>query len=180
MHEQSQLRKRLREVTEAQDEPEYRALLDAAARDYPNTIVLVDSPHPIQRYTCFMHAFGFTEKPEYVAIASRGLNVVFAGPRFAHWLLDKKLLTEVVEAEAHQGDLVFYFNEEECVKHAGLNLGGQRAESKWGKGHLFQHDLFDVPELDGVKVRFFGEAHEIFDGFLVGRPFEEDNGMFLD
>jgi hypothetical protein len=173
------LRRRLEEATEAEDESQYLALLKAATRECQNTIALLDSPYPIERYTCFVHVFEFTEKPEYAAIASRGFNVVFAGPTFAHWLLDKQLLTEVLEAEAREGDLVFYFNDEERVKHAGLNLGSHRVESKWGKGNLFQHDLFEVPESYGVKARFFRKVpyEKAFEYFT---RFAKEKGMFLD
>ena len=126
-----------------------------------------------------MHAFEFTERPEYVAMASRGFNVVFAGPNFAHWLLDKMLLTEVGDTEAREGDLVFYFNEEARAKHAGLYLGGGRVESKWGKAHLLHHDLFDVPESYGLTVRFFRKvgyktAIEYFERFA------RENGLLFD
>ena len=61
------LRRRLEEATEAEDESQYLALLKAATRECPNTIALLDSPYPIEKYTCFVHVFEFTEKPEYAA-----------------------------------------------------------------------------------------------------------------
>jgi hypothetical protein len=174
------LRGRLQAMTEAQSKSEYLAMLAAVARDFPNAIVLLDSPYPIQRYTCLMHVFEFTEKPEYAAMASRGFNVVFAGPTFAHWLLEKQLLTEVGEAEVREGDLIFYFNEEGRMKHAGLSRGVDRVESKWGKGGLFQHGLVEIPSSYGTTRRFFRkipyeEALEYF------RRFAKEKGMlFLD
>lgn len=148
------LRRKLDEVFEAREWPEYLRILDAVTRDLPNGIKLLDSPYPIQRYTCVVHVFEFTEKPEYTAMASRGFNVVFAGPAFVHWLLEKQLLTEVSQADACEGDLILYFDRDRRVKHAGLNRNGH-VESKWGKGGLFQHGLFEIPSSYGTSVRFF-------------------------
>jgi len=174
------LRGKLEEVFEARDWSEYLALLAAATRDFPNGIALLDSPYPIERYTCVVHVFEFTEKLEFVAIASRGFNVIIAGPKFVQWLLEKGLLTEVGEAEAREGDMIIYFDEESQIKHAGLRRGNGRVESKWGKGGLFQHGLFEVPASYGTTVRFFRrvpweEALEYF------KRYAKEKGMlFLD
>jgi hypothetical protein len=50
--------------------------------------------------------------------------------------------------------------------------------SKWGIGHLYQHQLFEVPESYGSKLRFFtrlsyNEAYSYF------RSFAEENGMIV-
>jgi hypothetical protein len=173
------LRRRLQEMTEVEDGSQHPALLDTLTRDCPNTVVLLASPHPPRRYTCAMHVFDFTEKPEYVAIAERGFNRVFAGAAFVHLLLDEGLLNELVPSDAREGDLVLYFNEEGRFKHAGLNLGNNRVLSKWGSGHLFEHGLLEVPESYGTKVRFFKRLaySEAYDHF---RRFARESGMLLD
>jgi hypothetical protein len=63
------LRKRVQEMTEVEDVSRHPALLSEITRDYPNTIAVVESCHPLERYTCVMHVFDFVEKPEYVAIS---------------------------------------------------------------------------------------------------------------
>lgn len=166
-------------MTEVQDVTQHPALLDELTMNCPNTIVLLDSPYPLSRYTCAMHVFDFTEKPEYVAIAERGFNRVFAGGAFVHWLLDRGLLDETAQSDAQEGDLVLYFNDEKRFKHAGINLGGDRVLSKWGIGHLFTHGLFEVPETYGTKVRFFRSLpHEA--AFKYFRCFAEENGVLLE
>jgi hypothetical protein len=102
-----------------------------------------------------MHVFEFTGKTEYEAIARRGFNVVFAGPTFVQWLLEKGSLTEVAEHEARDGDLIVYSDDHGRVKHAGLTRPGRRVESKWGKGGLFEHGVFEVPVSYGNNARFF-------------------------
>jgi len=119
--------------------------------EWPNSVRLLDSPYPIDQYTCLMHVFHFTDKPEYIHCAVRG---VYAGAEFAHWLLSRSELEEKPMPEADDGDLVFYFNGAE-FKHVGIFLGSGRVLSKWGTGHLYEHDLFEVPDSYGNEVRAF-------------------------
>lgn len=149
------------------------ALLDQLTATYPNSIRVLPSPYPVNRYTCLMHVLEFSEKPNYIAIATYpGINV-FAGAEFAHWLLDKGYLTEVSEPVASAGDLVMYFNG--CAfKHVGILQGNARVVSKWGEGHLYEHALWEVPESYGDSVRFFRplsyeDAYEYFTHFAEER-----------
>lgn len=64
-------------------------------------------------------------------------------------------MIEVTPADAREGDLVFYFGDDEQFKHAGLSRTNGRLMSKWGIGHLYEHGVFEVPESYGTKVRFF-------------------------
>lgn len=174
------LRERLEDVFEAESWSEYLTLLAKVSSQFKNKIVLLDSPNPVERYTCVVHVLDFTEKPEFLAIDSRGFNVVIAGPNFLHWLLAKELLTEVAEPDACEGYLVLYFDQNGRIKHAGLTLGNGRVESKWGKGGLLQHDIFEVPASYGSNVRYFrrvqsDQALEYF------KCYAKEKGMlFLD
>lgn len=148
------LRKRLQAMTEIEDTSLHPELLDAIGREYPHTILVLGSAHPIARYTCLVHALGFVGSPEYEMIASRGFNVVFAGSGFARWLLDRGALIEISDADLEEHDLVFYFDNGH-FKHAGLALNDQRIVSKWGRGHLYEHALWEVPQSYGTIVCFF-------------------------
>jgi hypothetical protein len=75
-------------------------------------------PIHIGRYTCVMHVFDFAEKKDYLAMAERGFNRVFAGGGFVHWLLDNGLLDTV--GLSSEPALVLYFDDEERFKHTGL------------------------------------------------------------
>jgi hypothetical protein len=173
-------RRKLDEVTEAPDEPAYLALLKEALERYPNSIVRLNSPHPIARYTCGLHAFGFTEDQEYVRIAGRSFNRIVAGPAFVEWLIENQLLTEVTAAQSSEGALVVYFNAEGQVRHLGLNLAGHRVESKWGTCDLFQHEVFELPKAYGSSVRFFRRlSYE--DAMTFFKRFAKENAMlFVD
>jgi hypothetical protein len=164
----SALREALEEMTHEDDVSRHPALLAALTRECPNTVSLLNSAHPIRRYTCVMHVVDFAEKPDYAAIATSGLGKIFAAGDFVHRLLDHQLLTEVTQSEAREGDIALYFGEAGRFKHAGRMLENGRVVSKWGIGHLYEHEVLEVPESYGNILRFFR-----------GLSYEEAFGHFL-
>lgn len=113
--------------------------------------------------------------------ASYGLGRVFAGADFTRWLIEQGSLAEVSQAEAQDGDLVFYFSKG-IFKHAGLWHPNGRVLSKWGVGHLFDHELFEVPMSYGSEVRFykrlpFEDAYDLFTQFATENdiPFKSED-----
>ncbi len=150
------LRTRLEQITRTSPIAEHGAHIAALAQECPHSIVALASLHPLPTYTCLVHALDFTGKPEYVNIAGRlfGPNV-YAGKDFAHWLLDSGALTSVSEADASDGDLGFYFDNNSRFKHVGLLRAEGRVESKWGNQGLYEHAMFEIPESYGDHVRFF-------------------------
>lgn len=172
------LRKRLQEMTEVEDVSRHPALLSKITRDCPNTVAVLESCTPLKRYTCVMHVFDFVEKPDYVAIAKRGFNRVFAGKAFVHWLLDRGLLEKVQWPDAGRGDVVLYFNEQGTFKHAGLIFAGDRLLSKWGTGHLFEHGVLEVPESYRTGLLLVkGVPYE--EGYKRFCDFAAENGMIF-
>lgn len=162
-------------MTEVQDVGQHAALLHDIGREYPNSICIAESPHPIGRYTCLMHVFHFTEKPEYIDIADYRLGRVYAGAEFAHWLIENERLTEVSQAEAQNGDLIVYFREGR-FKHIGLWQPNGRVLSKWGIGNLYDHELFEIPESYGNDVKFYRRlSYE--DAYDLLTQFAEENGI---
>jgi len=151
----SGLRHALQAMTEETDGARHPELLRELSREHPNTIKILESLHPLHRYTCFVHAFGFTEKPQYVLIAQNGFNSVYASPEFAHWLFDQGRLTEVTESDLVLNDLAFYTSTDGRFRHAAIFFGSGRFQSKWGLGYLFEHRLFEVPDSYGNSARFF-------------------------
>jgi hypothetical protein len=61
------LQERLEDVFEAQNWSEYLALLAEVSREFPNKIVLLDSPYPVQRYGkgCSRIAAAFTRRHDH-------------------------------------------------------------------------------------------------------------------
>ncbi len=61
-------------------------------------------------------------------------------------------------------------------KHIGCCVEGGRLISKWGTGHLYEHEVLEVPLSYGKNVRFFKRLsfEEAFKNFA---RFAEDNGV---
>jgi hypothetical protein len=172
------LREKLQQMIEVDDIDQHPRLLRELSRGCPNSVLLLESEHPIERYTCLVHALEFTEKPEYLAIAKYPFKTTYAGPEFAHWLIDRGNLRVRPETEATPGDLLFYF-EQGHFKHAAVLLSGRRAVSKWGKGHLFEHDIFEVPQSYGSDLRFLERLpyDAAIHSFVC---FAKENGLMVD
>jgi len=147
-----EFRRRLEEMTESGTEPsKHRDMLAAISVEVPNTIQPLKSSLPEKGYTCGMHVFDFSEDPDYINIALRG---VYAGPAFFDWLLANQLLQEVDEADAGVDDLIMYFDDGQW-KHVGFRKLNGRVESKWGPGLLYNHGQWEVLKFYGDRARFF-------------------------
>ncbi|VFQ45923.1 hypothetical protein [Desulfoluna butyratoxydans] len=167
------LRNRLQEMTDVNDVSQHPALLMQLTRDVQNSIRILESGYPIDRYTCVMHAFDFTEKPDYTAIASFGSGRIFAGATFIDWLLARNHLIAVPHGNA--GDLVLYFSNEQ-FEHIGIVGDRARIISKWGTGHLYEHEALEVPSRYGDVLRFYS-ALSYADAYNYFVEFAEENGM---
>lgn len=167
------LRRRLQEMAAVTDVSQHPALLMQLTRDVQNSVRILESEYPIDRYTCVVHVFDFTEKPEYTEIARFGLRSIFAGATFIHWLLARNYLTEVSQGGA--GDLVLYFSNGH-FKHVGIVGYRARITSKWGIGHLYEHESLEVPSSYGDEVRFYS-ALSYADAYSYFVEFAEENGM---
>lgn len=165
-------------MVENDDVAQHATLLQGIVANHPHSINIEHSPHPIDRYTCLMHAFDFTGKAEYIAIADYGLGRVYAGADFAHWLFANGKLEEISNQEALSGDLVIY-SKNGNFKHVGVLQPHGRVTSKWGIGHLYNHEILEVPESYGVDVKYYrslssDHAYNVFVKFAEeqGIPFE--------
>lgn len=72
---------------------------------------------------------------------------------------------KLVESEEPQeGNIIIYFMEGSdipIIKHSGIYLGDGKVKSKWSKGPVFIHDVFNVPYSYGVVVKFFYKTGEV-------------------
>ena len=61
-----------------------------------NSILILDSPHSISRYTCIVYIFDFVENDYYKNIATYfHIKEVFAGPEFMAFLFKNGYLEEI-------------------------------------------------------------------------------------
>lgn len=148
------LRLCLQEMTEHLPVGEHPAGIEALRADTDHTITIVESEHPIERYTCGVYSFHLVENSTYLSVATTGLGGTFAGAEFIQFVLRSHLLVELEPEAATIGDLVMYFNRTE-FKHVGRVAQDQRIQSKWGMGFLYNHEVWEVPAGYGDVVRYF-------------------------
>jgi hypothetical protein len=130
-------------------------LVAEIAAEFGRDIAPLPSMHDLARYTCLVHALEFTENPGYVSVAVLQRPDVYAGKKFAEWLLAQPALVEIDATHAPVGALVMYLDDGGGFVHVGLVEGGARVQSKWGNLGLYEHDVFDVPSDYGSTVRYF-------------------------
>ena len=146
------LRTRLRDVTENGMPESHPRLIEQLRAMYAHTIEVVPSPAPIDRYTCAMYAFDLVEDEEYrnIVLAARG--PVYASTGFVQRLIDHGTLEPLDQPLA--GALVIY-RLNGAVTHIGRMISRDRIESKWGIGHLYRHALLEVPSQYGDELEFY-------------------------
>lgn len=146
------LRDRLAEITVNPRVQEHAALIEALRVGTSHSIAVQQSPYPLARYTCGVHAFHLVGKPAYERVATSGDSGTFAGTEFIEYLFKQKLMTPRPSEAAVLGDLVFY--EGGQYPHVGLVTGPNRVLSKWGTGCLCQHAVWEVPTTYGNEVQY--------------------------
>jgi hypothetical protein len=122
---------------------------------HPHSISVVEDDNAgAHGYNCFMYALGVRQLPPPLVRVAQQVEEAFPGSAFVVELLEGGRLREVEEAAAHAGCVVIYF-ENGLPEHAGIVQQHGFVVSKWGKGHLYRHRLFEVPSIYGDNVRFF-------------------------
>lgn len=170
-----ELRKQLSIMTQNENVANHEAILTSITEGLPNSIRVLPSKVPLDRYTCIVHVFDFTEKPEYVDIAKFGTGRVFGSTEFVHWMLDRGELEEIQSQECQKGDIILYFATGK-VAHGGLVSTNSRVVSKWGMGLLCKHEVFEIPATYGADVRYFQRPpyETVYDLFC---QYAEDSGI---
>jgi len=155
---------------------DHPARVEQLAAEIAHTIVLRESAHPLDRYTCAVHAFHLVEDPTYLKVVTTGLGSTFAGAEFIEFLLTHHLLKFRDEGDQHADDLVMYF-EGEVFRHVGRVLESGRVLSKWGTGCLWEHQVWEVPRAYGDVVRYFvgpneQQSYDLFLKYAESKGFE--------
>lgn len=182
MVDNSELRRRLQEITDAATKQQMNAdqraeMIQELSANHPHSIRQL--PEQRLNYNCFEYAFELVGSHLYEHIAevdcAARRNVFFAGSEFARFLIETGTLIKVGENEARPGDVVTYFDDLGVPQHAGkIASDDQLINSKWGGGPLLEHRLWEVPESYGKAVRFFraipaDKAEQVFSEFCRSR-----------
>jgi len=155
-----EFRKRLSKITEETLLEQHEELVSNLANEHPHSIILkLGKPDGKKsNYNCFIFAFNLTDSPVYEEIASTPPYNVFANSEFCDFLLKKRILEEKTWDDKNEGDIIMYFDEG-VPKHAG-KIYAHRIISKWGTGHLWEHDIYEVPISYGNEYRIFSTLSE--------------------
>jgi len=163
-----ELRSELQKITETSG---FNQIADIAAlgKRHPHSISFVthssEQPHG---YNCFMYALGLVVLPDRLIALARQHEDAFPSARFIARLVDRGL-HNIAAADVEDGDVVIYFDGEGNATHAGIVQGGC-VISKWGTGHIWKHQLFEIPTSYGREARFYrridrDEALRLFEAF---------------
>jgi hypothetical protein len=148
------LRSAITEITERSPVEEHLSRLQELGQRLNHGIKPVESQEPLESYTCAVHAFHLVANPTYVEVASYGLRLTFAGKDFVEFLMRNGTLQPIEEDSAQQGDIVVYLDGINFCHVARLISPG-RALSKWGRGLLVEHGLWEVPTSYGMRIEYF-------------------------
>jgi hypothetical protein len=166
--EDRELRSELQKITETSG---FNQVADIAAlrKTPPHSISFVtESSEQPHGYNCFMYALGLVVLPDRLVALARQHEDAFPSARFMARLVERGL-QNISASDAEDGDLVIYFDAAGNAKHAGIVQGGY-VVSKWGTGHIWKHQLFEIPASYGVEARFYrridrDEVLRLFEAF---------------
>lgn len=148
----SDLRSELFKITENGKPESHQSLIENLKLRYAHSIILMKSEISIDRYTCILFVFNISFDEEYIALAQKCPNTIFANTDFLRFLINHNYLIE--SNDNQKGNLIVYF-EKDAIKHIGKIVNRDLVISKWGTGHLYQHNTFEVPESYGREVKYF-------------------------
>lgn len=94
------------------------------------------------KYNCVMFALGAVDNPQYIDLINHlpDDRDIHADTNFLKYLIEQGQLIP-----DPNGNLIIYSNDEK-ITHIGKIDSADRVQSKWGKGHLYDHAILEVPE----------------------------------
>jgi hypothetical protein len=127
--------------------------LSEIARISSHTISILPSDELLDRYNCIMHALAVVRRLE-----TYPHPLLVARTAFLQHLIDRGVLKP---CEPQAGAIVSW-SSSKGLQHAGRMIARDRAESKWGIGHLCAHGLEELPQRYGDSLAVFSPIHPEF------------------
>lgn len=144
------LRARLQDITCRSDIDGHPPAVEALKSEFSHTIRLVERANQALPRNCYEWAFDLCPVLSHW-VGEFNLPELFAGSKFVQELI--LYLAKIPEGDVTDGDLILYFDRQ-IPTHAGL-IKESRVISKWGKGHIYQHGLLEVPSSYGNLICFY-------------------------
>lgn len=136
MNSNRDFRQTLHEITLSHPSAHPRLMHERAAN---HSIRLLSVEGDDLRYNCVMFALDGVGNQQYLDLLYQLPNDVHADTRFLKYLIEQGHLIL-----SPDGNLIIYFANEH-ITHIGKINAVERIVSKWGRGHLYEHAIFEVP-----------------------------------
>ncbi|MCC8999700.1 MAG: hypothetical protein LM522_09405 [Candidatus Contendobacter sp.] len=146
------LRTRLNEITGNGKPETHPCLIDKLSCEIPHSIKVLTKPESDLNFNCVMYAFGIEDIPQRIQLPKNDSDYFYADTHFVQNLINKKYMIE--EQQADDSCVIVYSNNYK-IRHIGRLISESRVISKWGLGHLYEHNFFESPSDYGDKIRFF-------------------------
>jgi len=145
------LRELLQQITHDEVVATHAPRIEEARTQFGHTIAVLSADQEYLAYNCVMHALGIEFDPVYLGLRAHCPENVHASTDFLQFLCDEGDLVELEDCVP--GCLVVYSHEGQ-FRHIGRAVEDGRVRSKWGIGHLYEHELLEVPGSYGTDIRF--------------------------
>jgi hypothetical protein len=169
------LRKKLDEMAEKHPRHEHTAIIQKLWLKHRHSIAVEPNSDQLTDFNCVVLSFGLQDDVDYRSIVHTHPGV-YAGRDFMNYVLDRNLLTPVESEAARPNDMAVYFKDGGFT-HTGRVMVNGTIVSKWGRGQIYRHALWEVPFSYGHEMRFFKTpelktARDIFQAFAKTKGVE--------
>lgn len=155
------LRNKLLEITETLVDSKFVFQIEEINKlkeDFPHNIKLIDAMDSSRiNYNCYAHTFDLVDSDEYLNWTLRK-NDIYPNSLFCNYLYSNHLKRKN-QKEIVKGDYIIYFNKG-IPSHTG-KIKNQQILSKWGTGHLWLHDIYEVPSSFGNDIEFCQQENKL-------------------
>lgn len=168
------LRNQLNEITNNGKPETHSYLIDKLSSEIAHSIKVLSKPESNLNFNCVMYAFNIEDIPQRIELPKDDSDYFYADTYFVQLLINHKYMIE--EEQSANDFVIVYFDKNKKIKHIGRLISESRVISKWGLGHLYEHDFFETPSDYGDTVRFFEPpSHEmviqLFRKYSCGKGF---------
>jgi hypothetical protein len=152
------LRKELQKITDSEDISQHPTKISHLSSKFFHSIHPLSDYDPANRqnYNCFEYALDLHITCHYSVLVTLFALGVGLDYRFVNYLIQHEVLKQILSSEVKLDDLLIYFHND-LPAHAG-KWKGNNVISKWGKGLLYEHGIYEVPIKYG-DPQYFRKVH---------------------
>lgn len=159
------LRQKLDELTQCHNLERQLIVMDDLRKEFNHHIKLLKriNGDSETKYNCFMYALNVSQARKIRNALQLNEDASF-GTKFIHGLINNRILSP-----NKSGTVIIYFKHNKPIHAGKFSHTTKRVKSKWGIGHLWKHDIFEVPYLYGNLFKFYDPV----DPQIIIKEFQE-------